>query len=159
MSFQSMLAGLVSAPVSFVVIGGVAGAIHGSERVTNHLDVVCDASDGATLSALAVLLDGWHAYPRGVEKGLPFIMDVRTLRSTPVLTLGTSEGDLDLLDRIDRVGDYRAVLAHSVEVEAFQVSFRVLDLPTLIKAKRATGRPKDREAILELELLRDLTEE
>ena len=105
---------------------------------------------------MATLLDGWRAYPRGVEKGLPFIMDVRTLRTTPVLTLATSEGDLDLLDRIDGVGDYRAVRTRSVEVDAFGTAFRVLDLPTLIKAKRATGRPKDREALLELELLRDM---
>ena len=156
MSFQSMLAGLTSARVAFVVVGGVAGAIHGAERVTNDLDVVYHAGDDDTLHALATLLDGWRAYPRGVEKGLPFIMDVRTLRATPVLTLATSEGDLDLLDRIDGVGDYRAVRTRSVEVDAFGTAFRVLDLPTLIKAKRATGRPKDREALLELELLRDM---
>ena len=83
-------------------------------------------------------------------------MDVLTLRTTPVLTLGTSEGDLDLLDRIDGVCGYRAVLAKSVEVQAFGMAFRVLDLPTLIKAKRATGRPKDREALLELQQLRSM---
>ena len=34
--------------------------------------------------------------------------------------------------------------------------FRILDLPTLIRAKKATGRAKDREAVLELEVLREL---
>ena len=150
-----MLRGLVSAGVEFVVVGGVAGALHGAERVTNDLDIVYDATDDATLTALAALLASWSSYPRGVEKGLPFIMDVRTLRGAPMLTLSTSEGDLDILDRIDGVGSYASVARHSQRVEAFDLAFRILDLPTLIRAKRASGRPKDREALLELEVLRD----
>ena len=155
MSFASMLTGLVAARVRFVVVGGVAGALHGTERVTNDLDVVYDAGDPATVEALAGVLAEWRAYPRGVEAGLPFIMDARTLRAAPVLTLTTREGDLDVLDRIDGVGDYAKVAAHSDRVEAFGIAFSVLDLPTLIRAKRATGRPKDREALLELEVLRE----
>jgi hypothetical protein len=44
-------------------------------------------------------------------------------------------------------------MKHSEPVEAFGVSFRVLDLPTLIKAKRAAGRPRDFEHLPELEAL------
>ena len=149
-----MLNGLVSAGVKFVVVGGVAGALHGAERVTNDLDIVYDAEDDATLTALAALLASWSGYARGVEKGLPFIMDVRTLRGAPMLTLSTSEGDLDILDRIDGVGGYASVARHSQRVEAFDLGFRLLDLPTLIWVMRASGRPKDREALLELEVLR-----
>ncbi|MEP6733158.1 MAG: hypothetical protein ABJE10_21120 [bacterium] len=155
MSFASMLAGLVSSRLRFVVVGGVAGTMHGAERVTNDLDVVYDANDPETINALARLLASWGGYPRGVERGLPFIMDARTLRAAPILTLSTSEGDLDVLDAIDGVGDYAAVVKHSELVDAFGIEFRILDLPTLIRSKRATGRPKDREAILELEVLRD----
>ncbi len=150
-----MLAGLVSAKVRFVVVGGVAGALHGAERVTNDLDIVYDAREPSTVNALAELLARWEAYPRSVERGLPFLMDARTLRAAPVLTLTTREGDLDVLDRIDGVGDYAAVAAHSQLVDTSGVRFRILDLPTLIRAKRATGRPKDREALLELEVLRE----
>ena len=150
-----MLRGLVKARVAFIVVGGVAGALHGTERVTNDLDIVYDAEDPATLAALATLLASWNGYPRGVEPGLPFIMDARTLRAAPTLTLSTSEGDLDVLDRIDGVGSYASVVRHAESVKAFDIAFRVLDLPTLIRAKRASGRPKDREALLELEVLRD----
>ena len=148
-----MLAGLVEARVAFVVVGGVAGALHGSERVTNDLDVVYDASDPHTVDALASLLARWRAYPRGVERGLPFIMDARTLRSAPVLTLTTTEGDLDVLDRIDGVGDFAAAFRHSEQVRALGITFRILDLPTLIRAKKATARKKDQEALLELEVI------
>ena len=38
-----------------------------------------------------------------------------------------------------------------------ELVFRILDLPALIAAKRATGRPKDRDQLPELEALLELT--
>jgi hypothetical protein len=148
-----MLGGLTRKKVRFVVIGGVAAAAHGSSRVTNDLDICYDAADVSRLGSLADLLAAWSAYPRGVEAGLPFIMDERTLRGAPVMTLTTSEGDIDIMDRVAGVGDYSAVRKHSEKISALGVSFRVLDLPSLIKAKRAAGRPRDFEHLPELEAL------
>ena len=108
------------------------------------------------MEALAALLGRWNAYPRGVEVGLPFIMDARTMRAVPFLTIATREGDLDVMDRIDSVGDYASVAAHSERVDALGIEFPILDLPTLIRARKAAGRAKDREAVLELEVLREL---
>ena len=155
MRFASMLADLVKARVRFVVVGEMAGALHGSERVANELDIVYDARDPATLDALSSRLAEWGAYPRGVERGRPFIMDARTLRAVATLTLTSPEGELDVLERIDGVGEYANVVAHAEAVKGFDFAFQVLDLPTLIRATRATGRPTDREALLELEVLRD----
>jgi len=148
-----MLAGLTVRKVRFVVVGGVAAAAHGSTRVTNDLDICYDAMDERNLVALSSLLAEWRAYPRGVEAGLPFIMDDRTLRGAPVLTLTTLEGDIDVMDRIAGVGDHSAVLKRSEKIEALGVRFRVIDLPSLIKAKRAAGRPRDHEHLPELEAL------
>jgi hypothetical protein len=151
-----MLGGLTRKKIKFVVIGGVAAAAHGSSRVTNDLDICYDAADTAHLGALAGLLAQWRAYPRGVEEGLRFIMDERTLRGAPVMTLTTSEGDIDIMDRVAGVGDYDAVRKHSAKISALGVSFRVLDLPSLIKAKRAAGRPRDFDHLPELEALLEL---
>lgn len=148
-----MLRGLTRAKVKFVVVGGVAAAAHGSSRVTNDLDICYDAVDTKNVAALASLLARWKAYPRGIEPDLPFIMDDRTLRGAPVLTLTTREGDIDVMDRIAGVGDYSAVSRNSEKISALGVSFRVLDLPSLIKAKRAAGRPRDHEHLPELEAL------
>ena len=153
MSFASMLSGLTKKKVRFVVVGGVAAAAHGSSRVTNDLDICYDAADAANIQALASILRGWHAYPRAVQEGLPFIMDDRTLRNAPILTLTTNEGDIDVMDRIAGVGAYDAVRTHSQKISALGVSFRVLDLPSLIKAKRAAGRPRDFDHLPELEAL------
>ena len=102
---------------------------------------------------LGKLLASWSAYPRGVEKGGPFIMDAKTLRGAPVVTLTSNEGEIDVMDQVSGTGRYRSVRAHSEEIEAFGVNFRVLDLPTLIKSKRAAGRPRDFEHLPELEAL------
>jgi len=151
-----MLGGLTRNKVRFVVIGGVAAAVHGSSRVTNDLDICYDAGDLGNVAGLAKLLAKWEAYPRGVEKELPFIMDERTLRGAPVMTLATTEGDIDVMDRVAGVGDYDAVRKHSERISALGVSFRVLDLPSLIKAKRAAGRPRDFDHLPELEALLEL---
>jgi hypothetical protein len=152
MSFASMLQGLTAARVRFVVVGGVAAAAHGSAHVTNDLDVCYDSAPD-NVARLATLLAEWEAYPRGVEQGLPFFMDERQFRTTPLMTLTTREGDLDVLDRVAGVGDYAKALEGSVEFEAFGVEFPALDLPALIRAKRAAGRPKDMAQLPELEAL------
>lgn len=153
MSFESMLRGLTRKKVKFVVVGGVAAAAHGSSRVTNDLDICYDAVSKDNLVSLASLLAAWKAYPRGIEPDLPFIMDDRTLHGAPILALTTAEGDIDVMDRIAGVGDYPAVKRNSEKISALGVSFRVLDLPSLIKSKRAAGRPRDHDHLPELEAL------
>jgi hypothetical protein len=94
-------------------------------------------------------------YLRGAPPGLPFVLDVPTLRNGLNFTLTTKLGDLDLLGEVAGGGTYKELLPRTFVVEAFGVKFRCVDLPTLIKLKRAAGRPKDLEAIAELEALRE----
>ncbi len=150
--FEQIIAALVAAGVRFVVIGGVAATIHGSARVTNDIDICYDPAP-SNLDALVQLLRGWHAYLRGVDRGLPFMFDVQALRITPVMTLTTDAGDIDLLDRVLGVGTYADAVAASERVTIGSTEFRALTLPALIAAKKATGRPRDREHLIELEAL------
>lgn len=53
--------------------------------------------DPAKLDRLGQQLRDWNAYPRGIEPGLPFIMDAATLRAVPRLALNTAKGDIDVL--------------------------------------------------------------
>ncbi len=155
MSLLSMLKGLTHAKIEFVVIGGVAARAHGSPRITEDLDV-CYCTEKENLDLLAELLASWHAYPRGVEAGLPFIMDRRTLETIPILTLTTDQGALDLFDVVAGVGEFAAVSNASVDIDGGDVQFLALDLPGLLKAKKAAGRPKDIDQLPELEALIEL---
>jgi predicted nucleotidyltransferase len=152
MSFSSVLHGLEEERIKFVVIGGLAAAAHGSRRLTDDVDL-CYSTTSANLKSLSALLAKWDAYPRGIERGLPFFMDERQFRVTPLMTLVTSEGMIDLLDTVKGVGDYDKCLSRSIDVTAFDTRFRVLDLPALIDAKRAAGRPRDIDHLPELEAL------
>ena len=78
-----------------------------------------------------------------------------TLKRGLNFTLTTVAGDIDLLGEIVGGGGFDALAPHSMPVELFGYQCRCLDLPTLIKVKRAAGRPKDLEAVAELEALRD----
>ena len=73
-------------------------------------------------------------------------------------TFTTTLGDLDLLGEVAGGGTYEALLPHTFVVEAFGVKFKCVDLPTLIKLKRAAGRPKDLEALAELQALLEESE-
>ena len=157
MSFASMLQGLRSSDVKFIVVGGVAATAHGSRRVTDDVDICYDASSPNVVK-LAGLLKKWEAYPRGIERGLPFFMDERQFRTTPIMTLTTSEGFLDVLDMVKGVGSYADCADRSKSVEGFGIRFRVLDLAALIDAKKAAGRPRDIDQLPELEALLALRE-
>lgn len=55
------------------------------------------------LERLSRQLREWSAYPRGIQPGLPFIMDAATLRAVTRLPLTTSRGDIDV--RLVETGD------------------------------------------------------
>lgn len=143
---------LAQAGVRFIVIGGVAANLHGSARVTFDCDVVYDPAPD-NRERLIALLREWGAWLRGAPQELPFVLDDRTLRINPVLTLRTRLGDLDVMDRVAGVGDYAAVLARSKATVFEGTPLRVLELDALIASKRATGRLKDVGPAIELEAL------
>lgn len=67
----------------------------------------------------------------------------------------TTLGSIDLLGEVAGGGFYDELLPFSEEQEAFGIKCRVVSLEKLIQLKRAAGRPKDFEAIAELQALLD----
>jgi hypothetical protein len=149
---------LSSGGIEFVIVGGIAGSIHGSTQATFDLDL-CYARDYANLVRLAELLSPFHPQLRGAPPGLPFVWDAETLRHGLNFTLRTDLGDLDLFGEIPGVGSFERVRAASVIVKLFNVECAVLSLDGLIVAKRAAGRTKDMLVLPELEALREITPE
>lgn len=150
--FRALIESLCRSEVRFVIVGGVAATLHGSARLTQDVDVVY-AREVDNLRRLVQALAPLKPYLRGAPAGLPFRLDEHTLAGGLNFTLTTSAGDIDLLGEIIGAGGYQALIPHTIEVELFGLRCRCLDLPTLIKAKMAAGRPKDLEAIAELRAL------
>lgn len=138
--------------IECVIVGGLAATIHGSARLTQDVDFVY-ARDHTNVRRLVAALKPYSPYLRGAPPGLPFEWSEATIARGLNFTLTTALGDIDLLGEITGGGDYHALVPHSVDVEMFGCRCRCLDLPGLIRAKRAAGRPKDIEALAELEAL------
>lgn len=69
----------------------------------------------------------------------------------------TSLGDIDLLGEIPGGGTYEDLRADAIRLSIFDVECLCLSLPQLIRAKRAAGRPRDLEALAELEAIQEET--
>ena len=150
--FEAVLRSLSEAGVEFVVVGGLAATIHGSARLTQDIDIVYSRS-GANIERLVAALGPHAPYLRGAPPGLPFDWSASTVERGLNFTLTTAIGDIDLLGEITGAGDYDSLVPHTVDVDIFGCRCRCLDLPRLIDAKRAAGRPKDLDALAELEAL------
>lgn len=150
--FRAVLRILAEAGVDFIVVGGVAAGVHGSARSTVDIDLVYRRG-GDNQERLVSALADHNPYLRGAPPGLPFRWDTQTIERGLNFTLTTSLGDIDLLGEIVGGGKYEDLLPYCIQVEAFGVGCQCLGLKKLIQVKRAAGRPKDLEAIAELEAL------
>ena len=150
--FAAVLGAFEDAGVDSIVVGGLAATVHGSSRLTQDVDFVY-SREPRNIERLALALQPHSPYLRGAPPGLPFEWTAATIARGLNFTLTTAIGDIDLLGEIAGGGDYHALLPHTIEVEIFGHRCRCLDLPALIRAKRASGRPKDLEALAELEAI------
>jgi hypothetical protein len=152
--YERLLAALAGGGVRFLIVGGAAAVAHGSARLTQDLDIVYQRSE-ENIRRLADALAPLRPYLRGAPGGLPFTLDVATIRSGLNFTLTTAVGALDILGEIAGGGTYETLESRSAELTLFGHPCLVLNLDALIETKRAAGRPRDLEAIAELEALRD----
>lgn len=152
--FEGLIRQLRDRDVRFVLVGGFAGTVLGSPRITVDLDIVY-ARDAGNLARLVRALEPLSPYLRGAPAGLPFRLDAPTLARGLNFTLTTALGDLDLLGEVVGGGTYEQLLPHTHRIRVFDIDIDVVTLVQLIRLKRAAGRPKDLEALAELEILMD----
>ncbi|MBA3552766.1 MAG: hypothetical protein H0W27_07845 [Actinobacteria bacterium] len=153
--FLRSLRTLVEHEVRFVVIGGLAGRLHGSTTVTNDLDI-CYARDEGNLDRLARALRDLNARLRGVEDAVPFVLDANTLKAGDHFTFVTDAGSLDCLGTPAGVTGFEQLDRNATPMELNGWSVRVAAVDDLIRMKRAAGRPKD---LIEVEVLGALRDE
>jgi hypothetical protein len=151
---KQLLSRLVDHQVRFSVIGGVALIARGVQRSTEDLDISY-ARDRENLSRLVDALAPLNPRLRGVPEGLPFALDLATLRAGLNFTLDTDLGPLDLLGEVPGLGSFDHVDAASSELEIAGLPLLVLTVEGLERAKRAAGRPKD---LVDLGYLRALAD-
>lgn len=150
--FPVLLQLLSRAGIEYIIVGGAAATAHGASRLTQDLDLVYRRSTD-NISRLAAAFAALAPYLRGAPPGLPFNFDVATIQRGLNFTLTTSLGDVDLLGEIIGGGAYEDLVSETVWLRLFEVDCLCLNLERLIQVKRAAGRPKDLEAVAELEAI------
>ena len=149
------LKALTDGKVNFIIVGGFAAVAHGWLQITQDLDL-CYERSPENLKRLAVTLAPYHPRLPGVPGDVPFLLDERTLLQGMNFTLQTDLGDIDLLGDLSGVGQFPEVARDAVSLSLFGSSCKIASLETVIRSKRAAGRPKDLYSLSELEALKEL---
>ena len=152
MNIPAAVQAMVDTDVDFIIIGGWCAILHGSVRLTNDLDILFRRGPD-NIRRLVRALAPFHPRLRDFPRDLPFVWDEKTVGNGTTFTLITDLGPIDLFSEVTGLGQYEEVSAGALIVEAFGRRVRTLDLKTLIQAKRAAGRVKDRLVLPELESL------
>lgn len=154
---QRLLAVLAKHQVDYVMIGGLAAAIHGSDFATSDLDIT-PALGHDNLSRLSAALKELSARIRSDADpdGLPFAHDARSLAAMSIWNLVTDAGDLDLSFIPSGTQGFADLRRDAVAIEILGSPTNVASLADIIRSKEAAGRPKD---IAALPMLRRLFDE
>ena len=143
--------------VDFVIVGGVAAALHGGSRVTFDLDVVPSLNEASWASAVDVL---WAlgARPR-IPESLDRIRDLEQVRRWQTdkgmlaLNFRAPDGSVDVDLLVGESGQFDALRAHAVKVTLEHRTFLIASIDDLILMKRRAGRPQD---LLDIAQLQDI---
>ena len=136
--FADVIRAFLDEAVDFVVVGAHALAAHGVVRSTGDLDLlVRPTAENAGRVARALVAFGAPLASHGVTAA-------DFARPGTVYQLGLPPSRIDVLTEISGV-DYDEAAASSEAVAASGLEFRVPDRATLIRNKKAAGRPRDLE--------------
>lgn len=140
---RRLLRALEGNAVDFVLVGGLAGLLHGSAYPTFDLDVVY-ARDRGNVARMTAALREIGVRLRGALADLPFVLDERTIENGSNFTFDTRFGPFDILGHADGMPPYEELRANSKVGTIDGIEVRVASIDDLISMKRAANRTKDK---------------
>ncbi|HEV7381128.1 MAG TPA: DUF6036 family nucleotidyltransferase [Dyadobacter sp.] len=143
---QSLLAGLNRFQVKYLLVGGMAGVVHGHIRTTQDMDLWVK-NDKENSDALIQALLANEVAGADLLNGMPLIFGWTSVR------FGLSGFELDLGHSLKAFveADFDACYARSLHADFDGIPFQVISLQDLIKEKATTARPKDLADLEELQ--------
>ena len=142
--------------VRYVVIGGLAGILHGAPVNTNDADI-CPDPDPENVDRLAAALRAMGARIRthAEPDGIPFAADRHVLSRMAMVNLVTEYGDFDISFKPAASDGYADLVKHAVEFDVDGLRVKVAALDDVIRSKETANRAKDQRALPILYALRD----
>ncbi len=151
---DSLLKRLIEHKLEFVVIGGFAAFAHGFTLPSEDIDV-CFPFSPENLMRLQKALADLHPVHRMTPSRVPLKLTPEECRGLKNLYLDTDYGQLDCISEVTGVGGFDGVKKESVTIRLAKGTCRILGIDALIRAKEALGRPRDKEAVLQLKAIRE----
>jgi hypothetical protein len=138
--------------VHFVLIGATAARLQGFPRLTADADVT-PAADPENLARLAAALNELHArvYTDSVPEGLAFACDAQSLGRAKLWNLVTDAGRVDIVFEPSGTEGYAQLAASAITFEVFGLKVQTASLEDILRSKRASNRPQDRQDALIIE--------
>lgn len=152
MDFFKLLDRLNEYGIDFVIIGGFAGAAYGCSLMTEDLDICIDCSVDNLLKLQKALEDINPVHRMTVQK-IKLQLTKESAADMKNLYLDTDLGQLDCVSFVEGVGSFEQVKSCSRIIEIDGNNYRILNLRNLIESKKAMGRPRDRQAVVQLQAI------
>lgn len=135
---QHLLESLNQHNVQFLLVGGMAGVIHGHVRTTQDMDLWLKSDEENKTNLI-------HALEENDVAGAAHLKDVPLIFGWTSVAVGKYGFTLDMGYNLKafRDVDFDACHERAIDVTFDGVSFKVIQLNDLITEKLATGRPKD----------------
>ena len=132
--FQDFLRLLNANAIRYLVIGGYAVAYHGHVRYTGDLDIFVELSTDNAVRIVRAL--------REFGFDLPKLKPELFLRKGKIVRMGHEPMRLEILNEIDGVS-FGECYRHRRTARLDDLKINFIDLPQLLKNKRASRRPQD----------------
>ena len=138
--FQDFIRALNEAKVRYVLVGGYAVILHGYNRTTGDLDIWLERTE----ENYTRLVSAFRIFNMPV-----FDMSLENFLNTSqydVFTFGVPPVSIDIMLNVKGL-DFKEALSMAERKVIDDVNVNLIDLQSLIKAKKASGRHRDLDDI------------
>ena len=149
---------LSDAGVEFVIIGGLAGIIHGSTRTTQDIDICCKFTPENLLKLFAAIKNANPVHRMNSNRPV-FVLNTENADKFKNLYLDTDIGQLDCLGEVHSIGSFDEVCKNAISFRIGSKNYQVLSLDALIKSKKSLNRPIDRQDVIQLQAIKQMLQE
>ena len=154
--YQPLFRALDASGTRYVVVGGVATVLHGYARLTADIDLILDLERDAAARAMRALVAlGFRPrVPVDAEDFADEGIRERWIRDKGMQVFSLFKPDDPLLSVdvfAEHPVDFEGLYARAEVCDIEAVPVRIASIPDLIRLKRLSDRPRDREDVEKLE--------
>ncbi len=138
--------------VKYVLIGALAARLQGFPRLTADADIT-PATDIENLERLSAALKQLKAkvFTDSDPGGLSFDCSAKNITQSEIWNLITSAGRLDIVFKPAGTNGYEDFIEHAKTFNIFGTKLMAADLRDIIRSKKVSDRPQDRQDIIILQ--------